>query len=128
MVGMIECDKPAIAADWPFLRSVGARQSSRPIANPTGRALRRSSLVSSAGRGERQARWRNQASGAAGLMSGCRRRSTAVIDCLWGIRGEVWVEAASVLVSESHWLDCKSVAKATKVRILHLPPSGPKRP
>jgi hypothetical protein len=46
----------------------------------------------------------------------------------WGIRGELSLAAASVLVSESHYLDCKSVAKATKVRILHLPPSAPRGP
>src|SRR5690349_4497314 len=46
------------------------------------------------------------------------------VDCLWGICGEVSAAADSRLVSESHCRDCKSVAKASKVRILHLPPSA----
>jgi hypothetical protein len=42
--------------------------------------------------------------------------------CLWGIRTEVIASQAFVLVTALQPMDCKSIAKASKVRILHLPP------
>src|ERR1035437_703089 len=41
---------------------------------------------------------------------------------LWGIRTEVVVGQAFALVTVLQPWDCKSIAKASKVRILHLPP------
>jgi hypothetical protein len=41
---------------------------------------------------------------------------------LWGIRTEVVVGPAFSLVSVLSPMHCKSIAKASKVRILHLPP------
>ena len=51
-----------------------------------------------------------------------------MIECPRGIRGEVSVGDALTLANDLHCPDCKSVAKATKVRILHLPPSAPRGP
>jgi len=42
--------------------------------------------------------------------------------CLWGIRTEVVVGEAFWLLRGVQPWDCKSIAKASKVRILHLPP------
>src|SRR3712207_1752560 len=41
--------------------------------------------------------------------------------CPWGIRAEVGGEATNPQVTVQEPSDCKSVAKATQVRILHLP-------
>src|SRR5919112_3803869 len=43
--------------------------------------------------------------------------------CLWGIRGEFRAEAMNPRVAALEPPDCKSVAKASQVRILHLPPT-----
>ena len=50
------------------------------------------------------------------------RLSSDVVGCLWGIRTEVVVGQASPLFTGLPLMDCKSIAKASKVRILHLPP------
>jgi hypothetical protein len=65
----------------------------------------------------------NRKSGGCGssLGSGRCRLFAAVTGRPWGIRGEVSTATASALVSELRVVVCKSVAKASKVRILHLP-------
>ena len=45
-----------------------------------------------------------------------------VVGYLWGIRTEVVVGQAFALVTVLQPRDCKSIANASKVRILHLPP------
>src|SRR5664280_1220730 len=45
-----------------------------------------------------------------------------VVGHLWGIRTEVVARQAFPLVTGVQTRDCKSIAKASKVRILHLPP------
>ena len=47
---------------------------------------------------------------------------SAVVGYLWGIRTEVGARQAFPLVTGLQPGDCKSIAKASKVRILHLPP------
>jgi hypothetical protein len=49
---------------------------------------------------------------------------SVVTGCLWGIRTEVIAGQAFPLVTGLQPWDCKSIAKASKVRILHLPPSA----
>src|SRR5664280_1934751 len=44
------------------------------------------------------------------------------VGCLWGIRTEVVAGEAFPVVTDLQPWDCKSIAKASKVRILHLPP------
>jgi len=48
--------------------------------------------------------------------------------CLWGIRTEVVVGQAFSLVTGLQPWDCTSIAKASKVRILHLPPRAQRAP
>jgi hypothetical protein len=48
--------------------------------------------------------------------------------CLWGIRAEVVAVQAFPLVTGLQPWDCKSIAKASKVRILHLPPRAERAP
>ena len=45
-----------------------------------------------------------------------------VAGCMWGIRTEVVVGEMFWLVTALSPMVCKSIAKASKVRILHLPP------
>ena len=53
----------------------------------------------------------------------CERELLAgVSGYLWGIRTEVVEGQAFPLVIGLQPWDCKSIAKASKVRILHLPP------
>jgi hypothetical protein len=57
------------------------------------------------------------------LLSGWHRMGPMASGYLWGIRAEVELKAGSLQVTEAEWSDCKSVAKASQVRILHLPPT-----
>jgi hypothetical protein len=50
------------------------------------------------------------------------RLASADVGCLWGIRTEVVAGQTFPLVTGLQPWDCKSIAKASKVRILHLPP------
>jgi len=54
--------------------------------------------------------------------SGQCRLATVDVGCLWGIRTEVVAGQALSLVTGLQPWDCKSIAKASNVRILHLPP------
>jgi hypothetical protein len=54
--------------------------------------------------------------------TGSVRLAPADIGCLWGIRTEVVADRAFPLVTGLPPWDCRSIAKASKVRILHLPP------
>src|ERR1035437_6358993 len=56
------------------------------------------------------------------------RSSSVVGGCLWGMRTEVVGEVAFCLVRGLSPMDCKSIAKASKVRILHLPPRAERAP
>ena len=56
------------------------------------------------------------------------RSSSVVGGCLWGMRTEVVGEVAYCLVRGLSPMDCKSIAKASKVRILHLPPRAERAP
>jgi len=47
---------------------------------------------------------------------------------LWGIRTEVVGGEAFPLLTDLPSLDCKSIAKGSKVRILHLPPRAERAP
>jgi len=56
------------------------------------------------------------------------RLRSVEVGCLWGIRTEVVVGQVSALVTGLQPWDCKSIAKASKVRILHLPPCAERAP
>ena len=64
--------------------------------------------------------------------SACVRKSVRLaptdVGCLWGIRTEVVADQAFPLVTGLQPWDCKSIAKASKVRILHLPPHAERAP
>jgi len=51
-----------------------------------------------------------------------------VVGYLWGIRTEVVAGQAFSLITGLEPWDCKSIAKASKVRILHLPPRAERAP
>jgi hypothetical protein len=61
-------------------------------------------------------------------MSGWAWLTLGAVEWLCGISGEVCERAAFAQVSAVEPADCKSVAKASKVRILHLPPTCTKDP
>jgi hypothetical protein len=50
------------------------------------------------------------------------RLKPMIVGYLWGIRTEVVAGQAFALVTVLQPWDCKSIVKASKVRILHLPP------
>jgi hypothetical protein len=60
-------------------------------------------------------------------LRGVRLRPRAV-GYLWGIRTEVVAGQAFPLVTGLQPWDCKSIAKGSKVRILHLPPRAERAP
>ena len=59
---------------------------------------------------------------------GSVRLAPAGVGCLCGIRTEVVTHHAFPLVTGLQPKDCKSIAKASKVRILHLPPRAEMAP
>ena len=61
-------------------------------------------------------------------MPGSVRLSPSDVGCLWGIRTEVVACKAFLLVTGLEPWDCKSNAKASKVRILHPPPHAERAP
>ena len=56
------------------------------------------------------------------VVSGWLRVTSVEVGCLRGIRPKFVGGQALVLVTGSQSVVCKSIAKASKVRILHLPP------
>jgi hypothetical protein len=56
------------------------------------------------------------------------RMWSVVVDCLWGMRTEVVGAQAFWLLTGLPSLVCSSIAKASKVRILHLPPRAERAP
>jgi hypothetical protein len=63
-----------------------------------------------------------------GYAPGSVRLAPADVGYLWGIRAEVVVGQAFSLVTGVQPRDCRSIAKASKVRILHLPPRAREGP
>jgi hypothetical protein len=59
---------------------------------------------------------------------GSVRLDSADVGCLWGMRMEIVEGQAFSLVKGLQPWDCKSIAKASKVRILHLPPRTERAP